>query len=431
MWPARSRRAASRFVVLSAGLIACSDATAPVRGAMSASVVQTQTATAGHLAPTSPIVLVADQEGHPLPDVTVAFTVVAGGGHVTAGMVTTDAMGHATTDWTLGTSVGTNTLRASAEGFPSVSFTAYGFLHPTNPAVDQQITLDPSGGTGGGQQITVDSGGTGIAVSRNDAVFAALLVADEVAQIDPTAMSVFRSVQTSSMPFDVAFDPSGMTAYVATGAGTIDVVSVALGTRTATITVPGQTDLRRVLVDSTYVYVTSAEGVVTAIVPGTGAVAYTTSVGGILNGIAHHPTQPLVYVTSNGGSLTELDVRTGHVLRSLPLTGGLQEVAIDASGQTLYVANEAGGVYVVDQGTLTVTGYIDLPGDNPFGLAVTRDNTQLYVVSSVGTISIVDRGTNTVTKTISVGSGVRRIAFDHAGSTAFVSSDLGVVVVIR
>ena len=76
--------------------------------------------------PIEPAVRVADaRTGQPLPDLSVAFTVSAGGGRVANSTAVTNDDGVATPGkWTLGTPKGTNTLVAAVEGADPVTFTA-------------------------------------------------------------------------------------------------------------------------------------------------------------------------------------------------------------------------------------------------------------------------------------------------------------------
>jgi adhesin/invasin len=104
-----------------------------------------QNAIAGSAVATAPSVLVRDQFNNPVPGVAVTFAVASGGGSVTGGNATTDAGGVATVgSWTLGPTVGTNTLTASAPGLAGspVTFTATGTVGPaallTKTAGDNQ-----------------------------------------------------------------------------------------------------------------------------------------------------------------------------------------------------------------------------------------------------------------------------------------------------
>jgi len=71
-----------------------------------------QTAAVGTQLPLAYGVLVADQFGNPVPDVTVSWTVTAGGGSLSTTSSQTGATGLAETRYTLGAAFGPNTVRA-------------------------------------------------------------------------------------------------------------------------------------------------------------------------------------------------------------------------------------------------------------------------------------------------------------------------------
>jgi adhesin/invasin len=88
-----------------------------------------QSAAAGTLVSNPPSVLLTDMDANPVSDVIVTFAVTSGGGSITGGAPTTDASGIATVgSWTLGSTAGTNTLTARAEGLigSTITFTASG-----------------------------------------------------------------------------------------------------------------------------------------------------------------------------------------------------------------------------------------------------------------------------------------------------------------
>ncbi len=85
---------------------------------------------AGTAVSPAPSVIVRDQNGNPFAGAAVTFNVLAGGGTVTSASATTNASGIATTEWTLGKTVGPNSLSATS-GTLSVSFTATGIAGPT------------------------------------------------------------------------------------------------------------------------------------------------------------------------------------------------------------------------------------------------------------------------------------------------------------
>ena len=88
-----------------------------------------QTAAAGSSVGTPPAVKVTDAFGNAVPGFVITFAVASGGGTVTGATATTSSSGIATVgSWTLGTTIGPNSLTASGTGLTpaSVTFTAKG-----------------------------------------------------------------------------------------------------------------------------------------------------------------------------------------------------------------------------------------------------------------------------------------------------------------
>ena len=76
------------------------------------------------------VVSVLDEDGTAIAGAVVTFSVIAGGGILSATTATTDANGHARTWLTLGSEMGTNTVEATGEGLEPVTFTATGRESP-------------------------------------------------------------------------------------------------------------------------------------------------------------------------------------------------------------------------------------------------------------------------------------------------------------
>jgi hypothetical protein len=84
-----------------------------------------QTSTTGIRVADPPAVRVTNRDGEPVAGVPVAFKVTAGGGLLRYSAATTDATGFATAGvWELGTTPGQNTVVATVEGLPPVTFNA-------------------------------------------------------------------------------------------------------------------------------------------------------------------------------------------------------------------------------------------------------------------------------------------------------------------
>ncbi len=84
-----------------------------------------QTVTVGSNVPIAPSVSAKDQFGNPVPNTTVTFAILAGGGSVAGGSEATDATGVAAVgSWTMGTIAGINTMSATVGNLPRINFQA-------------------------------------------------------------------------------------------------------------------------------------------------------------------------------------------------------------------------------------------------------------------------------------------------------------------
>ena len=115
----------------------CTKATeAPVASKLTTVQGNLQVAAVGTALGTPVILRVLGSDGTPVPGVPVSFSVLAGGGVVDPGTVTSDANGEAKVKWTLGTLGAVQTLSAGAPGVDPVNLTATGVM-PTDLVVAQ------------------------------------------------------------------------------------------------------------------------------------------------------------------------------------------------------------------------------------------------------------------------------------------------------
>jgi alpha-tubulin suppressor-like RCC1 family protein len=99
-----------------------------------------QTGTTG-AALANPIVVTAtDTHGNPVPNATIAFAVTAGGGSVAPASATTNAGGQAQTVWTLGSTIGAQTMTA-ATGSISLTVSATGQAAPSTAFTATQVSV--------------------------------------------------------------------------------------------------------------------------------------------------------------------------------------------------------------------------------------------------------------------------------------------------
>jgi hypothetical protein len=138
-----SKRDVSVLAVMLASMtIGCSDSVAPPKAStIEVNSVTDQQGFTGDFVSENPEVLVRDANGQPLPGVTVKFLVTAGGGSVSNAATVSGPQGRATAGaWTLGPSVGVNTLVGSVDGVGSVQFKAEGV--PVPSGTFQLATVD-------------------------------------------------------------------------------------------------------------------------------------------------------------------------------------------------------------------------------------------------------------------------------------------------
>jgi hypothetical protein len=133
--------AASVFAVVFGGA-ACTETTAlPKAATIEINSVADQPGFTGAFVAENPEVLVRDAGGQPVAGVTVKFAVTAGGGSISNATTVSGPQGRATAGaWTLGNSVGVNTVVGSVDGVGSVQFKAEGV--PVPVGTFQLATID-------------------------------------------------------------------------------------------------------------------------------------------------------------------------------------------------------------------------------------------------------------------------------------------------
>jgi YVTN family beta-propeller protein len=225
-----------------------------------------------------------------------------------------------------------------------------------NPAeIDIHVGFDPTGlaVTPDGSQVWVadsgpqtDSGLTGISV------------------ISASTNTVTATLQLPASPQQIAFSPSGATAYVTTS-------------------------------DGLWIYSTSTDQV-TGVVRGLGA----------LHGVIVSPDGGTVYVTSTDQNVVDVISTSGYPrVTSRIAVGDLPwGVALSANGGTLYVADpDSNQISVIDTATGAVTNTLTLAG-GPDVLALTPDGSQLWVTGITSAdITVISTSTGAVIGTTNLG----------------------------
>ncbi len=133
---------------------------------LTANSTTSQSATVGTAVAAPPSVLVVDGAGNPVGGVTVNFAITAGGGSLNGASAVTDPAGVATvTSWTLGGTVGTNTVTATVTGLSGspVTFNATGIAGSAttialNLGNNQSATVNTAVATAPSVKVTDASG---------------------------------------------------------------------------------------------------------------------------------------------------------------------------------------------------------------------------------------------------------------------------------
>jgi hypothetical protein len=396
----------------------------------------------------APSVKITDAFGNPIVGQVVNFTVGSGGGLANGGTVNTNAQGIATiTSWRLGSTVGTNTLVATA-GNLSTTFTATATvgaaatitLAPTNPgqlAVGQTVTLtarvtDASGNvianpsvaytTSNSAVASVSSTGVVTAVGPGTATITATSGAANASVAitvigHPAGTTITNTIQLGAFPGDVAFtnnamlisasgvqqilvfDPTGSTA---TGV-------VALSTPAPILLAPKNASGPAVAVN---IGTTSRLWFIN---PASAAVTDSLDIPDIIQAAAINSTGTRVYSLLSGGSLSVVDATTHAEITRIALGGGVTKLLAAPGDTLLYALTNVGVMFQVDTRTNTARQVITSVTANATDIALSRDGSKFYILDAANNlVKIVD---------IASGSTLRTIGVSNNGTSLAVSPD--------
>jgi DNA-binding beta-propeller fold protein YncE len=273
----------------------------------------------------------------------------------------------------------------------------------------------------------------GIRISPSGTVLVTQQDGNSVARFNAGDTTPELSIPVGIDPGDVVFNRDGSRAFVSAFiSGSLHVIDVAQNRQVNAIRIASNAYRLAVTPDDARLFVTSTNGNVYVVNPVEPKVTDSIRLGGSLQGIALSRSGRTLLVTSTQGGIWRIDAATLQVLRSNVIPGGLQDVAITADEHEIYVANEKFGVDVLDGTTLARKDRIALTDFAPFGLALTRDETEVYLTSpTTGTARIVDLRSRTAVYTFTLRGTPRRIAFDASGRTAYIANEADWVDVIR
>jgi YVTN family beta-propeller protein len=203
-----------------------------------------------------------------------------------------------------------------------------------------------------------------------------------ISVISAATDTVTASLSLSSDPREIAFSPSGTTAYVTTGGGLLVI-------NTATLQV-----------------VTTIRGL------------------GSPQDVAVSPDGRTVYVTSTvHGVVDVISAATNTVTRTIKVGQLPWGLVLSADGSTMYVADgDSDAISVINTKSDTVTDTIPDAGD-PVSVALTPDGSRLWVGGlTSGIVSVFDTSDNSLVGSFNVGYGEYPNGGDGEEPTAIVTT---------
>lgn len=357
-------------------------------------------------------VTVYDGLGTPVPATSVAWTVLGGGGSVSPTVSTTNSYGVATTQLTLGTTLGPNSAQVSVGNLTALFSVGGQDLAP--------------------RLANTDGSAFGIARTSGGRFVVSLIATGVVETFDQGSPDIKHQVVTGGTPVVVAADAAGALAYVSNMDGWLDIIDVTANTRVGRVLVPSAHALA-LSPGGDRVYITRTDGYVIPVSTATRTVLGSIPVPNGPWGIAFRTsgTDSLMYVTArDGGSVTEIDTKTLTVRRTFNVGGRPHGLVISPDGSTLYAAdNSDGSVKAINTTTGVVTASVAVPG--AFGIAISPDGSTLYVTTDYSRAAIIAASTLTIARYYDTSSRGRQIVAAPDGATAYDANEGGWVDIIQ
>jgi hypothetical protein len=387
---------------------------------ISKSAGDAQSAAAGANVAIAPAVKVTDQFDNPLANVAVIFNVASGGGTVTGGIANTNASGIATVgSWKLGTTVGPNTLTATAGSLPAVTFSAtatagaVSAIRITSAAppllsVGQTFTVtaaatDANGNAIASPGITYSSSNTAVA-TVNSTTGVVTAVGSGNATISASVGSI-----AATQAFSVLGHPSGVQV------GSVAMNSSVAGTATTTGTA--------------YVARSSSNAVSTVDLA---SATITSTVD-----LTARPVD--VAVSSNGSVIVAPTTGPPNFLRllttttlgdSIGLSAAPVKAAVTANGTKAFVDLGSFNMAVIDIPSRTVVTELSVPGTLA-AMKIARGDTLLYAATRGGVVFEISTATNVQRRRFDTGLQIQDFDVSPDGKTLFVADGSAIVTMIR
>jgi DNA-binding beta-propeller fold protein YncE len=304
---------------------------------------------------------------------------------------------------------------------------------PTGPKVLAHPAGTPSG------RLAVTGSPSGIAVSPNGIAFVTLFDRNEIARFDVgTPTRLMSSIAIPVHPSHAAFSRDGNTALVASAGEGNDWVVYSVDVRSGKLTYARdmQNVPYRVAMapdDSRFYVLMYGDLTQVYAYPLTGLLdrpqSYVIQVPGLSRAIAVSPTTGAVFVTTNY-RVARLDPITLEIQAITgPVAVASEDVVVSADGSRVWFGSQTGTLVALDATSLEKVAEI-ATGDNIRGLALSPDGTQLWA-TALGDLLVIDPVRASIVTRVALGGTPGHVAFDRAGTTAFVTNEQGWVDVVR
>jgi YVTN family beta-propeller protein len=315
-------------------------------------------------------------------------------------------------------------------------YQAFDAVDTANCKLIQQYNVDDTEVPGTGTEDTnYGSSEEGVAMYGNTLYFADT-GSDTVAVIDAADLNVDNYANPAETlinvginPQNLAVTPDGSQVWVAdtgpqTGEpslGGISVISASSDTVTSTFSLPSDPREIAFSPSGATAYVTTGDGLlvistathrVTAVIPGLGNP----------EDVAVSPDGKTVYVTNTAQGLVDvISAATNRVTGTIKVGQLPWQLVVSSDGSTIYVADgDSNAISVISTKSDTVTDTISDAGD-PVSVALTPDGSELWVGGlTSGVITVFDTANDSVVGTFNVGYGGEANAGDGEEPTGIV-----------
>jgi YVTN family beta-propeller protein len=273
----------------------------------------------------------------------------------------------------------------------------------------------------------------GVAVSGSGDVLVTQLDAGTVARGLLPGTSLGTSIAVGSIPTDITVDGNGSHAYVTNQySNNVGVIDLAGNTQVDSIAVSGSPFRVKLSPDGQSLFVTGNADSLFIIDVASREITGRLAIGLDANGLAADTMGNRLYLSNQSdGTISVVDLGSLTVTGSIQVGGHPQELVLSPGGTLLFVADESGSVQIWDLRENRKRGDIAVPG-GAFAMAVSPDWRQLYISSALGgAVYLIDWKTGQTLKTVTTGGTPRRIAFSSDGKVAVVANEGGWVNYIQ